>query len=161
MERPFVYVDGSLSAGSIRLADLARTYGTPLYVYHRPAIKAGIEAIRSAFSPVPTTLCYSVKANPVLSLLRWLAEHDLRFDVVSGGELRRLLHVNVPADRIMVETDAPFLTPEPHRKIWPNEPKFVVHTARCLADLRGADPVAFEAQLDANAERFFGIMLPQ
>ncbi|MHC5024360.1 MAG: TatD family hydrolase [Planctomycetota bacterium] len=66
----------------------------------------------------------------------------------------------VPADRIMVETDAPFLTPAPHRKIWPNEPKYVVHTAQFLADLRGIDPADLEAQLDANAERFFGIELP-
>ena len=67
----------------------------------------------------------------------------------------------VPADRIMVETDAPFLTPEPHRKTRPNEPKFVVHTARRLAELRGVSPEDFERQLDANAERFFGITLPE
>jgi TatD DNase family protein len=45
----------------------------------------------------------------------------------------------VPADRIMVETDAPFLSPEPVRKVTPNEPKHVVHVARFLADLRGVD----------------------
>jgi len=66
----------------------------------------------------------------------------------------------VPADRIMVETDAPFLTPEPHRQVRPNEPKFVVHTAHYLAELRGVDPGDFEQTLDANAERFFGITLP-
>ena len=67
----------------------------------------------------------------------------------------------VPADRIMVETDAPFLTPEPMRKIHPNEPRYVVHTARFLAELRRADPTELEQQLDANAERFFGIRLPR
>ncbi len=67
----------------------------------------------------------------------------------------------VPADRIMVETDAPFLSPEPVRKMYPNEPKNVVHTARFIAKLRGVDPVDFERQLDANAERFFGIKLPK
>ena len=66
----------------------------------------------------------------------------------------------VPADRIMVETDAPYLSPEPVRTMRPNEPKNVVHVARCLAALRGADPGEFEQQLDANAERFFGIELP-
>ncbi len=66
----------------------------------------------------------------------------------------------VPADRIMVETDAPYLTPEPHRKVWPNEPQYVVHTARFLADLRGVEPAAFERQVDGNAERFFGLTLP-
>lgn len=66
----------------------------------------------------------------------------------------------VPDDRIMVETDAPFLTPEPVRKIRPNEPRYVMHTARFLAELRGTHPRDFEARLDANAERFFGITLP-
>lgn len=65
----------------------------------------------------------------------------------------------VPADRIMVETDSPYLTPEPMRKVRPNEPKYVVHIARFLAELRGEDPAAFEQQLDANAERFFDITL--
>jgi TatD DNase family protein len=67
----------------------------------------------------------------------------------------------VPADRIMVETDAPFLSPEPVRKIRPNEPQYVVHIARFLADLRGEEPGEFERILDANAERFFGITLPE
>lgn len=67
----------------------------------------------------------------------------------------------VPADRIMVETDAPFLSPEPVRKIRPNEPQYVVHIARFLADLRGVEPEEFERVLDANAERFFGITLPE
>jgi TatD DNase family protein len=66
----------------------------------------------------------------------------------------------VPNDRIMVETDSPFLTPEPHRKVRPNEPKYVVHVARRLAELRGVDHKALECELDANAERFFGIKLP-
>jgi TatD DNase family protein len=61
----------------------------------------------------------------------------------------------VPADRIMVETDSPYLTPEPMRKVRPNEPQYVVHTARFLASLRGVDVADFEAQLDANADRFF------
>jgi TatD DNase family protein len=63
----------------------------------------------------------------------------------------------VPSDRIMVETDSPFLSPEPLRTMRPNEPRNVVHIGRFLAALRGEDPTRFEAQLDANAERFFGI----
>ncbi len=66
----------------------------------------------------------------------------------------------VPADRIMVETDSPYLSPEPVRKVFPNEPKHVVHIARFLAGLRDADPDEFEHQLDANARRFFGITFP-
>ena len=101
MEQVFSYSDGDLSAGSVRLADLAREYGTPLYVYHRPAIADRIEAVRAAFGSVPTHLCYSVKANSNLKLLRWLAGHELGFDVVSGGELERLDRVGVEPARIV------------------------------------------------------------
>ena len=66
----------------------------------------------------------------------------------------------VPSDRIMVETDAPFLTPEPHRTVRPNEPRFVGHVADFLADRRGVDRREFEGILDGNAARFFGIDLP-
>lgn len=62
-----------------------------------------------------------------------------------------------PADRIMIETDAPFLTPEPHRKTWPNEPRFLRHTAAFLAAQRGESLEAFSAATTANAERFFGL----
>ena len=67
----------------------------------------------------------------------------------------------VPDDRIMVETDSPFLTPEPHRTVRPNEPRFVGHVANFLADRRGRDRREFERTLDGNASRFFGIRLPE
>ena len=62
-----------------------------------------------------------------------------------------------PADRILVETDAPFLTPEPVRRIRPCEPAFVAHTARFLAELRGESFESFAAATTANAERFFNL----
>jgi TatD DNase family protein len=63
----------------------------------------------------------------------------------------------VPADRIMIETDSPFLTPEPMRRIFPNEPQYLVHTAQFLAELREVQYEEFVKVLDTNAERFFGI----
>lgn len=63
----------------------------------------------------------------------------------------------VPSDRIMLETDAPYLSPEPVRKVRPNEPALLVHTARFLADLRGEDFDHFAAVTTANAVRFFGL----
>jgi len=65
----------------------------------------------------------------------------------------------VPLDRMMVETDSPFLSPEPVRNIRPNEPKHVVHVANFIADRRRMDREAFEQQMDANAARFFGITI--
>ncbi len=64
----------------------------------------------------------------------------------------------VPADRILVETDSPYLTPEPLRGKRPrNEPALVVHTAAGLAELRGVPPAQLAAETTANARRLFGI----
>jgi len=66
----------------------------------------------------------------------------------------------VPLDRMMVETDAPFLSPEPVRSVRPCEPAFVVHTARAIASLRGMPAAALESILDRNARAFFGLPTP-
>lgn len=60
-----------------------------------------------------------------------------------------------PLERLMIETDAPYLSPEPVRKIFPNEPAFVAHTARFLANLRGEPFDRFAAATTANAITFF------
>ena len=62
----------------------------------------------------------------------------------------------VPADRLLVETDSPYLSPQPSRGR-PNEPANVVHTAAALAEARGADPAALATQLDANAAAAFAL----
>ncbi len=62
-----------------------------------------------------------------------------------------------PLEQLMLETDAPYLSPEPHRKIKPNEPRLLVHTAAFLADLKGVTPAELEARTTANAELFFGL----
>lgn len=66
----------------------------------------------------------------------------------------------VPADRILVETDAPFLSPEPVRGKRPCMPGFARLTAECLAKIRGVPFDVFHTQVDANTERFFGIDVP-
>ena len=63
----------------------------------------------------------------------------------------------VPDDRLLIETDAPYLSPEPVRKIKTNEPAHVVHVATCLANVRGTTPEALADQTTANAVRFFGL----
>ena len=65
----------------------------------------------------------------------------------------------VPIERLMVETDAPYLSPEPVRSMRPNEPCNVVHTTCFLADLHGVDHDTFTKRMDANADRFFGLGL--
>lgn len=78
---------------SVSLERLAERYGTPLYVYSAEMIRARIEAFQRAFRSVPHTLCYSVKANSTLGILRLIARQGAGFDVVSGGELERVLRV--------------------------------------------------------------------
>jgi len=69
----------------------------------------------------------------------------------------RAAAVLAPIDRIMVETDAPFLTPHPHRGVRPNEPRFAAITASCLAELRGMTLQELEPVLNNTTRRFFGI----
>ena len=63
----------------------------------------------------------------------------------------------VPIERLMIETDSPFLTPAPHRKVRPNEPRFVPYVAEFLARRRGMPVAEFTGAADANAARFFGL----
>lgn len=63
----------------------------------------------------------------------------------------------IPAERLMIETDAPYLSPEPVRGKRPCEPAFVGHTARCIAAVRGIDVETFAIQVRANTIRFYGL----
>jgi TatD DNase family protein len=72
-----------------------------------------------------------------------------------NAESIREVAARVPADRILVETDCPFLAPHPHRSQRPNHPAMVVHTGRCLASLRKVSERSFAAETTANACRLF------
>jgi diaminopimelate decarboxylase len=91
-----------LHAEGAALPKLAAQYGTPLYVYSAAAIHARYEAFDGAFRHVPHTICYSVKANSNLGILRLLAPKGCGFDVVSGGELERVLAADRKAARRVV-----------------------------------------------------------
>jgi diaminopimelate decarboxylase len=80
-----------LHCEDILLPRLAERHGTPLYVYSAAAIRVRLETFENAFLGVPHTICYSVKANSNVNLLRLLAREGCGFDVVSGGELERAL----------------------------------------------------------------------
>jgi diaminopimelate decarboxylase len=91
-----------LQCEDIPLSSLAERYGTPLYVYSATAIRDRLEAFEKAFRSIPHTVCYSVKANSNLSILRMLAREGCGFDVVSGGELERVLAADRRAARKVV-----------------------------------------------------------
>jgi len=83
----------ALYCEAVGLESLAARHGTPLYVYSAAMIRARVNAFGRAFQSSPHTLCYSVKANSTLGILRLLAGEGTGFDVVSGGELQRVLRV--------------------------------------------------------------------
>src|SRR3954468_5243437 len=76
------------------LQDLAERFGTPLYVYSASMIRERIRAFADAFRGIDHTICYSVKANSNLGILRLLAKLGCGFDVVSSGELQRVLRAS-------------------------------------------------------------------
>jgi TatD DNase family protein len=71
-----------------------------------------------------------------------------------SGELRAVAAA-VPTERLLIETDSPYLSPEPVRGRRPNEPAHLVYTAGCLAEVRGTTPEALAAKTTANARRLF------
>lgn len=82
---------GELMYENVSLAHLAQTHGTPCYVYSKAAICAAWHEFEEAFNPLSALICYAVKANSNLSLLRLLAQRGAGFDIVSGGELGRVV----------------------------------------------------------------------
>jgi len=87
----FHYCDDELFVESVRLADIAEQFGTPCYVYSRVAITVAYQEFVQAFSDRAHLICYAVKANSNLAILNLLARLGSGFDIVSGGELQRVL----------------------------------------------------------------------
>ncbi len=92
----------TLHCDKVSLAKLAERFGTPLYVYSASLIRDRMRAFDNAFRKAPHIVCYSIKANSNLSILRMLEKMDCGFDVVSGGELGRVLRVSRSAARRIV-----------------------------------------------------------
>lgn len=84
------------------LPRLAEKFGTPLYVYSTRTIRDRVKGFQAAFASVEHAICYSVKANSNLSILRLLAKLGCGFDVVSGGELERVLRTEKNATKRVV-----------------------------------------------------------
>ena len=91
-----------LNCEQVPLEELAERFGTPLYVYSAKSIRERVQAFHEAFRGVTHTICYSVKANSNLSILRLLDQEGCGFDVVSGGELERVLGANPRAAKKIV-----------------------------------------------------------
>ena len=95
--RPFLYKKRLLHCDGVELTRLAVEQGTPLYVYSASQIAHRFSLFAESFADGPHTVCYSVKANSALAILRLLAEQGAGFDIVSGGELERVRKASRPA----------------------------------------------------------------
>jgi len=85
----------------VSLAEIARRFGTPVYVYSGQAITDAFREIDAGLGKIPHLVCFAVKANGNLSLLKLLAARGSGFDIVSGGELAHLGHIGIPGRRIV------------------------------------------------------------
>jgi len=87
----FQHQSGSLYAEQVPVADIAQDYGTPTYIYSRKTLEQHWQAFDDAFSDLPHLVCYAVKANSNLAVLNVLARLGSGFDIVSAGELARVI----------------------------------------------------------------------
>ena len=97
----FHYQSDELFAEGVALSDVAKEFGTPSYVYSRATVERHWLAFDEAFSSLPHCVCYAVKANSNIAILNVLARLGSGFDIVSGGELTRVLAAGGRADKIV------------------------------------------------------------
>ena len=101
MTDAFIYRNGELHAESVPLSRIAAAVGTPAYVYSAGAMRAAYTAYVEALAGLDVTVCYAMKANDNLAVMRVFADLGAGADVVSGGELARALAAGVPASKIV------------------------------------------------------------
>ena len=130
----------------------------PIIIHNRSATDRTIQMIeRSGVAGERFVFhCFTGDADELQSVLD-LGSMVSFTGIVTFGNAVSLAEISdqVPMERLMVETDSPYLTPEPHRKVRPNEPRHVLDVARFLADRRALALEEFIARVDANARRFF------
>ena len=97
----FKYRAGALECENVPLSRIAARCSTPAYVYSSASILDAYRRFTRAFRSIPHSICYAVKANSNLSILKLLARAGSSFDIVSGGELHRLRHIGAPGRRIV------------------------------------------------------------
>lgn len=101
MNNYFHYREGRLCVEDVPLDDIAQRFGTPCYVYSRSALEDGYRQFAEAFKGREHLVCYAVKANPSLAILHLFARMGAGFDIVSGGELQRVLAAGGAAGKVV------------------------------------------------------------
>ncbi|MEY5098235.1 MAG: Diaminopimelate decarboxylase [Pseudomonadota bacterium] len=100
--RPHIdYRDGQLMVEGVAAADLAREHGTPLFVYSQAAMLDALAAYQRGFAGRDALICYAMKANSTLAVLRTFVQAGCGLDIVSGGELERALRAGVDPAKVI------------------------------------------------------------
>ncbi len=97
----FSYQNGNLFAENVKIETIADAVGTPVYIYSKNTFIEHLQKMQKAFSEIETTICYSVKACGNINILKFMAQAGGGFDIVSGGELFRVLKANGDASKIV------------------------------------------------------------
>ncbi|WP_437203075.1 diaminopimelate decarboxylase [Planctomicrobium sp. SH664] len=97
----FQYINGELYCEELPVSELIKQYGTPLWIYSQAKLIHEFEAIKNAFAEVDPVVCYSVKANSNLGILKVLNDAGSSFDIVSGGELYRVKAAGADTSRVI------------------------------------------------------------
>ncbi len=140
--------------------DLAATLTAPIIIHNRECTADTLAMLRDSAIPARRFVfhCFTGTGDELDAILDFGAMVSLTGVVTfKNSQPLRDASTRIPLDRLMIETDAPYLTPAPHRKVRPNEPRFVADVARCLAKTRDMSLKDFTRAVDANAERFFGL----
>ncbi len=101
MSNYFHYQQDQLFVENVALADIARRFGTPTYVYSRAALSDGYRQFAEAFKERESLICFAVKSNPNLAILNLFAKLGAGFDIVAGGELQRVLAAGGAANKVV------------------------------------------------------------
>jgi len=134
---------------------LAAELGKPVVIHSRDADEATVSTL-APFGGTVVLHCFSSPGLLPAALERgYYVSFAGNVTYPRAGDLREAAAC-VPADRILAETDSPYLAPQPHRGR-PNEPAFVVHTVAALAEARGEAPAELAASIEANAARAFSL----
>jgi diaminopimelate decarboxylase len=97
----FDYRDGELHCEGVPLRNIADAVGTPVYIYSEQTLRRHVRVFDEAFHSVPHLICYAVKANSNINILRRFAEWGTGFDIVSGGELFRVLRAGASPEKVI------------------------------------------------------------
>lgn len=97
----FTYHNGELHAESIPISTIAKAVGSPFYCYSKATFTRHFKVFSSHFEALNATVCFAVKANSNIHMLRLIAENGGGADVVSAGEIKRAIQAGIPADRIV------------------------------------------------------------